>query len=153
MYTKQEASLIRQKFWTAFGQYLSPIPGAGGEKINWINYKTGVKGISFKMNADNNQAYVSIEISLSDKDLQQQYFNLFKGFKKRFEKLAGKDWDWRQSFTGEHGNEFSRIWIELNGVNIFRQNEWPEIISFLKKHIIALDAFWEEYKPAFEMAG
>ena len=85
MYTKQEASLIRQKFWTVFGQYLSPIPGAGGEKVNWINYKTGVKGISFKMNADNNRAYVSIEISLSDKNVQLQYFDLFKGFKKQFE--------------------------------------------------------------------
>jgi uncharacterized circularly permuted ATP-grasp superfamily protein len=34
--------------------------------------------------------------------------------------------------------------------NVMDKNTWPEIISFLKPRIIALDAFWTNIKPAFE---
>ncbi len=45
MFSKQEASQLRKDFWTAFGLYMRPIPSAEGDKINWINYKTGEKDI------------------------------------------------------------------------------------------------------------
>ena len=134
-----------------FGQYMRPVPSASGEKVNWINYKTGIKGIFFKTNADNNQAVVSIEISLPDKVLQQHYFQQFLNFKKAFEQAAGKDWEMKPSFITEHGTDISRISTELNNVNIFRETDWPEIISFLKKNMMALDVFWSEFGAAFEM--
>ena len=77
MFTKQEMSNTRQKFWTSLGQYLAPIPGAGGEKINWINYKTGIRNISFKMDVTNDHAYIAIEISHKDPEIQQLYFDKF----------------------------------------------------------------------------
>ena len=151
MYTKEQASAVRQKFWTRFGQYMSPVPSAGSEKPNWVNYKTGIKGISFKMNADNNQAYIAIEISHNDKDIQQKYFQIFSNFKKQFIAVAGKNWDFREHFTKEDGAAIARISTELNQINIFRETDWPAIISFLKENIMALDIFWDQYKPAFEM--
>lgn len=45
MYSKAEKSKIRKDFWTAFGQYMKPVPSAEGTKVNWPNYKTGVKQI------------------------------------------------------------------------------------------------------------
>lgn len=151
MYNKQEASAVRQKFWTQFGQYMSPVPSASGEKVNWVNYKTGIKGISFRSDADNNQAYTAVEISVPDKMLQHRYFDIFRTFKKQFEAVAGKDWEMRAESTGTGGNEMSSIRVELNNINIFRESDRPAIVSFLKQNIIALDAFWSEYKPAFEM--
>ena len=47
MYTKQEAAQLRKEFWTAFGQYMKPVPTEDGEKVNWINYKTGGQAHSF----------------------------------------------------------------------------------------------------------
>ena len=132
---------------------MSPVPSAGEEKVNWINYKTGIKGISFKTNADNNRAYVVIEIFSADKELQQKYFEIFLHFKKQFEAAAGKDWDMRQHFTTEDGKDIARISTELNGINIFRETDWPAIISFLKTKIMGLDGFWSEFKSAFEMIG
>ena len=73
MYSKQEASFLNQKFWTSLGQYLAPIPSAEGEKINWINYKTGEKDIRFLMVAENDQAKISITFSHKDTDLQKIY--------------------------------------------------------------------------------
>ena len=57
MYSRQEASILKQEFWTSFGLYMNPVLSSEGEKINWVNYKTGEKGIRFKMHADNRSAY------------------------------------------------------------------------------------------------
>ncbi len=151
MYTKEEASLVRQKFWTAFGKYMQPVPSASSEKINWINYKTGIKGVSFKLNADNFKATIAIEISLVDTNLQHQYFEIFRSFKNQFTHVMGTDWKMEKCFISEYGKEISIIFTECNNTNIYRENDWPTIIAFLKQHIIGLDIFWNEYKVAFEI--
>jgi hypothetical protein len=151
MYTKEEASAVRQKFWTSFGKYMQPVPSATGEKVNWINYNTGIKGIAFKMNANNDVAYVAIEIYLTNTNLQQQYFELFLNLKKQFVALAGNDWTFEKRQENAQGKTQAIISTLLNNINIFRETDWPSIISFSKKKIIALDAFWAEYKVAFEM--
>ena len=61
MYSKEEASKLRQQFWITFGKYLKPIPSAEGLTINWVNYKTGVKNIFFKMDAGQKEATISIK--------------------------------------------------------------------------------------------
>jgi hypothetical protein len=43
----------------------------------------------------------------------------------------------------------SRIYTAAEGVNIYRKEDWPAIISFFKPRIIALDAFWTEVKEGF----
>jgi Domain of unknown function (DUF4268) len=151
MYTKEEASAVRQKFWTGFGKYMQPVPSETGESVSWINYKTGIKGIAFKMNADNNSAVVSIEIVLPAIEMQHKYFDAFQILKKQFVKIAGKGWDFSKVSENEHGKNMSQISVELNQINIYRESDWPAIITFLKQNIIALDAFWATYKPAFEM--
>ncbi len=150
MYNQKEAAAVRQKFWTNFGKYMSPVPDALAQKINWINYKTGVKGIYFKMNADNNQAVVLVEIPAGN-DKWQEYYSVFLSLKKQFEKVAGKNWTWTNNRTNADGKMAAVIWIELNEVNIFRETDWPEIITFLKRNVVALDTFWKENAVVFEM--
>ena len=63
MYSKEQISKLKTQFWTNFGQYMKPVPGASGMPVNWINYKTGIRHIHFKMDADNTKAVIAIEIS------------------------------------------------------------------------------------------
>ena len=151
MYTREEASAVRQKFWISFGKYMSPVPSASFEKVNWVNYKTGIKGISFKLNADKNTASLAVEINLPNKMLQHQYFDVYINFAIQFKNIAGNNWQMKKFYTNENNQEISRIFTEIKAVNIFNENDWPQIISFLKKNIISLDTFWNEYKPAFEI--
>lgn len=150
MYTKEQASAIRQKFWTKFGQYMSPVPPAGFEKVNWVNYKTGIKGIFFKADVDQNTAKVFIEINIKDMMLQHQYFEIFDNFATQFEKIVGEGWYWRKQYQKETGETVSIISIELKHVTVFDEQYWPSIISFFKQHLMALDRFWNDFKPAFE---
>ena len=150
MYSKQEASKLRHEFWTTFGQYMSPILSAEEEKINWINYKTGERNISFRMHADNKNAIIAIELNHKDKDIQQIYFGQFIQFKNLFEATLQEDWTWQLHTQDEHGNMISRIYTEKKGLSIFQKQDWPELISFFKPRMIALDEFWSQIKFAFE---
>lgn len=153
MYSKQEASLLTQQFWTAFGQYIAPVLSAEGEKINWVNYKTGEKGIRFIITVNNQAAKISIILSHNDITLQKLYFDKFIRLTKTLHAIVGEEWQWH-AFTKDHyGETISEIYTTLQNVNVLNKADWPAIISFLKPRLIALDTFWCEYKYAFERTG
>jgi hypothetical protein len=150
MYSKQEAAQLKQAFWTTFGQYMSPVLSAEGEKVNWVNYKTGEKNILFRMTANNKMAGIAIEITHKDRDIQQLYFEQFRELAKFLESATGEKWRWQLHTTDDWGRTVSRIGTGLEGVSIFKKDDWPHLISFFKQRMIALDEFWSNVKYSFE---
>lgn len=128
---------------------MKPVPGASGLPVNWINYKTGIRHIHFKMDADNTNAVIAIEISHPQEEQRLQYYNHFVSLKKLLTSTTTFNWQWNETFETDH-KIISSISLQLENVNILNQTDWPSIISFLKPRIIALDAFWELVKDGFE---
>jgi hypothetical protein len=151
MYSKEQASQLRQAFWTAFGQYMGPVLSAEGLRTNWVNYKTGVKHIFFRMQADNKVASISIEITHPDKELQQLFFEQFATYKNVLHSTLNEEWEWQLHTTNEYGKTISRIHKEISPVSIYQREDWPKLISFFKPRIIALDEFWSDARYAFEI--
>lgn len=150
MYSSQELSRVRRQFWTSFGQYMRPLADAAGEPVNWINYKTGIRHLYFRMDVDRQQAMIAIEMRQPDPGGQQLVFEKFLACKSILHQALGEDWDWQLLESDEDGKPVSRISKKLPGVNIFRLDDWPTIISFLKPRIIALDQFWHQVKDQFD---
>lgn len=151
MYTKEEASLIRQSFWKAFGQYMALHTSSEGLKINWINYKTGIKYFSFKMQADNKTGMIMIEMSHPDEAIRELMFEQCKAVSKMLEAETGEAWEWELNTQDEYGKSVSRVSKALSKVNIFRQEDWPALISFFKPRILALDRFWSNAQYGFDI--
>ncbi|MES2455492.1 MAG: DUF4268 domain-containing protein [Bacteroidota bacterium] len=151
MYSKDEASQLKQAFWTTFGQYIAPHLSAGGTKVNWVNYKTGIRHLFFKMHADKRGAYIAIEISHPDSGIQELVFEQFQAFKRLMEAQMGETWDWNLHMTNEHGKTISQISKQLDGLSIFKREDWPALISFFKPRIIALDEFWTDAQYSFDV--
>jgi Domain of unknown function (DUF4268) len=150
MYTKQEISKQRQAFWTAFGKYMKPILSADGEEISWLNYKTGNKHVGFKMDVDSQQARIAIVLDHPNPDTQQSHYDRLTQLKGIFEDAIGEnDWTWEQDVTGEQGRVVSIVQKGLTSVNLFKNGDWPAIISFLKPRIIGLDNFWSMVRYQF----
>ena len=150
MYSKDQASQIRQNFWTTFGQYIAPLLSAGGLKINWINYKTGIKYVYFKMQAESRYASIAIEIAHPDPGIQELFFEQFKELKLVLADALQEEWEWQLHSTDEYGKTVSRIYKQIDNVSIFNRDHWPTLISFFKPRIIALDEFWDNAKYSFE---
>ncbi|WP_432712356.1 DUF4268 domain-containing protein [Pedobacter sp.] len=151
MYTKEQATAIKQAFWTAFGQYMSLNLSAEGQKINWINYKTGIKHLYFKMQVDQREAYIAIEMSHPDPGIQELMFEQFVEYKTLLKGYLNEDWKWELHAHNEQYKTVSRISMSLASVSIFKQTDWPALISFFKPRMIALDAFWSDALYSFEL--
>jgi hypothetical protein len=150
MFSREEAARLRQQFWISFGQYMKPVPGAEGLPINWINYKTGVKDIFFRMDAEKKHASIAIEIAHADAGLRELLFEQFQEFKLLLESTLNEQWDWQPMATNAFGKQVARIEYVLPNVSVYNQQQWPAIIAFLKPRIMALDEFWTDVKPIFE---
>ena len=97
MYSKQEISKQKQVFWTTFGKYMQPVLSADGEEINWVNYKTGISGITFKMDVDNGQAAIQIRLSHVDTALQQKHYNQFLQLKSMLQAELNEEFKMKNS--------------------------------------------------------
>jgi|SRR6476619_6910785 len=150
MYSRQEASILKQEFWTSFGLYMNPVLSSEGGKINWVNYKTGEKGIRFKMHADNKSAFIGIVLSHKDAGVRELYFEQLLEVRKIMESIIPGNWQWLLHSHDENGHPISIVYEEIGEVNIFRKEDWPKLISFFKPRIVALDEFWNMVKYSFE---
>ena len=151
MYSKAEATQFRQAFWTAFGQYMAPVPSAEGESTNWINYKTGLKQVYFRLQADHRHATIGIELTHPDAGIRELYWEQFRELKPLLHETLGEPWTWEADAPDAHGRPLSRIYRELQPpANLFDRDDWPALISFFKPRMIALDAFWADEQWSFE---
>ncbi len=150
MYPKEEASRIKQAFWTTLGRYLSPHRSAGGEKVNWINYKTGIKHLVFKMDADNRTVRIAIEFRHPDAGIRELLFEQFRELHRILESYLNEDWQWELHAEDELGKPVIRIGTSFGPVSVFKEDDWPSMISFLKPRLLALDEFWTDAHDTFQ---
>jgi hypothetical protein len=150
MFTRKEASAIREEFWTTFGKYMRPIHSAEGAKINWINYRTDLKDVYIRMEVDHQAAVIAIVLQHSDVGIQELYFQQFIELKMLLHASVEEEWDWQMHFTLPDNKVISRIYKVLPNVSVFNKDQWPDLISFFKPRIIGLDRFWENARYSFE---
>ncbi|OQP50501.1 hypothetical protein A4H97_01280 [Niastella yeongjuensis] len=151
MYTKEEVSRQKQAFWTTFGRYMRPVLSAEGTAVGWLNYKTGIPGVQFKMEADHKQVSIAIVLSHKDEVFRSAHYKKLMELKGMLEHEMGSEaWLWQQQVTDEWGKTVSAVSKAFTGVNIHRKEDWPAMISFLKERLIALDTFWSMARYGFE---
>jgi len=129
---------------------MAPVISANGEKRNWINYKTGLRHVYFKMDAGRQGALIGIHLRHADLDERSRVYERFRSLKDLLEEMIGESWTWERSAVDENGQSYARIFTELKDRNIFHRDDWPEIISFFKSRMIALDLFWSQAKDILE---
>lgn len=124
---------------------------AEGTRINWINYKTDVKGVYFRTDVERKFAEVSIEISHPDPSVQLMIYEQFEEYENVLEGYLGEKWIWTKEDYDDDGKQIATIKTRLENVSIFRDTDWPQIIPFLKDRMINLDEFWCDHKESFEI--
>ena len=150
MFKRQEASRLRQEFWITFGRYMGPVPSSEGMKINWLNYRTGIKHIYFRMNANEKSATISIALEQPEPEMRELYFQQFLELKAVLHGALEEEWEWQPVVRVGEDKIISTIFKEMTSVSVFNKEQWPELISFFKPRIIALDRFWEDARYGFE---
>ena len=146
MYSREESTQIKRKFWTSLGLYMKPVKNASGEGVNWLNYNTGIRHIYFRIDATTKYTSIAIEIRHPDKEDQLLFFEKIKLLIRIFRSVITEEWDWSSNHADDDGVSICRISRTLEGVNIFNEADWPSMISFLKPRLLKLDKFWEHVR-------
>lgn len=119
----------------------------------WVNYKTGVKDVYFRLKLDKSTAQVSIELQQKDEGIRELYYQQFEELKKVFTDIVG-EWNWESNviYQTNLGNylELSSISISLNGVNLYNKETWQKTFHFFEEHIVKLDEFWADFNEIFK---
>ena len=130
---------------------MAPIKSFEGQKINWINYKTGVRNIRFVLAVENKVASVTIELTHKDPVAHEAAYEKLVLLKPVLEQTPGVNWTWKKMITDPRGRLVSMISLHKPNLSVLNKSEWPELISFFKNHLVSLDAFWCENKFVFEI--
>lgn len=136
MFSKQEAQQYRQEFWIAFGKSFPR---------KWILYNTKIKDFSFKFNADQKKAEISLDIEMSDELFRNAYFEKMWSLESILEEEVGavqKD----EFYTLENGKVIARFWITKEYVSIYNKNTWQEIFEFFVEKMDAFERVFYEYE-------
>ncbi len=146
MYDKR----MREAFWTKFGQYMALQASASGERVNWINYKTGVRQVQLRMEVNDKFACIVILLAESDPAKLLHIFNQFLADKNILDACAETAWQ-VGTLSNTEAKPVGVLFQELHGVNINLQSDWPAIISFLKPLLVCFDLFWNRQKDLYEL--
>lgn len=151
MFSRQEVQQRKQQFWTAFGLYMKPVPGAGDSHPHWINYKTGVTDVLFHMDALQNSVRIALEFRHARAERRTLFLSHFEAQKSFFESMAGTGWITIPEYEQEGGKKITAIFQQQEQLHIHNPEHWPAIISFFKPRIIALDRWWSYTRDSFSL--
>jgi len=102
------------------------------------------------MEAGRRSATIAIEITHSDPGIRELFFEQLSELKTLLRNTLNEDWEWVLHDTDENGKNITRVYKQLDGVSIYNRNDWPQLISFFKPRIIALDEFWSVTQYSFD---
>jgi hypothetical protein len=137
MYSKEEKQLLKREFWTIFG---SSYPR------KWMLYDTQIKDVSFKFYVDNRIARVQLDIEPRDAEKRKIYYEKIESLRTLLREEHLPNALFERHLTLENGKTISRIWVELEGVNMNRRDDWDRIHHFFATQMHAFEEFFIEYE-------
>ena len=137
MYSKVEAIQVKKDFWTSF---------AAEYPRKWLLYNTKIKDFSFKFNADNKKAIVSLDIESKNNEHRIIYYQKIESLQTILKVEYLPNVLFNPNFQLDTGKIISRVWVELEGVSINNKSTWPIIFKFFSKNMVHFELFFFEYE-------
>jgi hypothetical protein len=150
MFSKEEAKALRQEFWDRFKTFSSgrrlrkKLPG------NWILADTGVKALNLRFHVDRKVAQVGIDLETKNMDKRLELFEKLESVKKILEGVMKGPMIWELEYIRENGKSVSRIYIQLEGVDIYNRDTWADAHKFMVENMMRLEEFYREYRDFFK---
>jgi hypothetical protein len=137
MYSKEEALQVKKDFWTLFAEEYPR---------KWLLYNTKIKDVSFKFNADNKKAIVSLDIEPKNNENRLIYFQKIESLQTILREEYLPTILFNENFQLDSGKIISRVWVELDGISINNKATWPIIFEFFSKNMELFELFFFEYE-------
>jgi hypothetical protein len=136
---------VRFDFWTKILPKLkgkTPIfQNSSPTKDHWLSAGgTGISGARYSMIITKSYAGVQLEFGRANKDENKKLFDELLSQKSEIENKFGQPLNWERL----DDNISSRISFNLDGVNVFNNEDWDKMFDFLTTNIIKLEAIFRQ---------
>ena len=149
MYSKDEKKKYTADFWNSFGLYMKKYNADFG-RIKWVNYRTNVKDIYFRLSITNKQASIAIELQHKDDGIRELMFDQFKELKVILEDNVNGELIWNGVTFNRFNQPISSISEELTNVSKYNRDDWQATFQFFEKRIVGFHTFWVEFQEIFK---
>lgn len=149
MYSREEVKILKREFWTGFDAFCAELPRFKIRKRKWILYNTKIKGVELKFDAARDGAYVIFELNHPKTSKRLEMFELMKKYKVVVDQYFA-DAEWQEQFEKPCGTLVSRIYRHLGGLDIHRQEQWPEFYPFLSREMCHCERMFKEMRELLQ---
>jgi len=150
MFTKDEEKALRSAFWTSLTTKMQKHRSSTGRRINWFKYPTGLHDIYVRTEVDKHGCRICIDLQFKNDGIRELFYEQFLETKTVFENAMQSPVIWIPNFKHPYGTEVSRIMVENNTTNLFRQEDWPEMQEFIVTHLRRVDVYWEDFGELYK---
>jgi hypothetical protein len=150
MYKKDEVQQLRKEFWASFSNYTKFYSQKIGEPVQWLLYRTGIKGVELKFDLENKFIRLVLEVNSKSDDRRFDIFVELDRYRKIIETGFDNKLGWFDDFELPEGKMVSRVHIELHGLNYYNTENWPEIFKFMAENMHALQSNFIDILPILE---
>lgn len=142
MFSREEKKQLNTSFFKRFQRQMGSHRITGGGGGRWEAYKTGVKGIYFRMLTFPEVA-VAIDLQFKEEDVRELFFEQFQELSKLLENEWNETPVFYKKFILDSGVEVSRICVSKPDAYFYDKKQWDEIIAWYENKLVGLDSFWE----------
>ena len=116
----------------------------------WVLTQTGVKALNLRFHVDREVAQVGIDLETRNMDKRIELFEKLESVKKVLEEAMNEPMIWELEYIRENGKSVSRIYIQMDGIDIYNKDTWQAAHQFMFDRMTKLEAFYMEYKDFFK---
>ena len=146
MLSKEQRKERNTAFWNGFRKFMKPYRSSNGSRMNWISYPSDVKDIYIRMEVDNIGARLCMDIQPKDDGVRSVLYEQMTELKKVLESEMSWETSWIEKYHTKEGHVISRICWQVDGLDFYRDEDWPQIMEFLKARLVEFDSFYQEFK-------
>jgi hypothetical protein len=146
MLNREEHKIRNTLFWEGFRNHIKKIPSSNGRRMNWLNYPSDVKDVYIRLQCDSQGARLCMDFQHKDDGVRSIMWEQMIELQKVLEATMNWETRWLSDCTSLEGFKFARISWELEGINFYKDDDWPDVYSFLSVRIIEFDEFYQEFK-------
>lgn len=146
MFSKEDAKQLREDFWDSFKRMSSGRRARKKLPGNWMLSQTGIKALNLRFHVDREVAQVGIDLETRNMDKRIELFEKLETLKKLMEEAMGVPMIWELEYIRENGKSVSRIYLQIEDVDIYNRDTWVKAHKFMYENMMKLEAFYQEYR-------
>lgn len=150
MYSRDEAKQLMTDFWNGFSNYTNYQSVKRHQPIEWMLYKTGIKGLELKFDLDCKWIRSVIEVNARDNNRKLNIYNELLKYRAILETNLPQPLIWTDNHRLEIGKMVMRAYCECTNWNFHNRTVWNDMYQFMFSTMLPLQNNFNDILPVLE---